>query len=146
MTTGTFHFEWANPGSTSADSTGFLGAMPSVLRPPRIGHPKITSRETEIFVPHLITQNKKLVVHGLGAEDSHHYDETRQTLFVVTSDTTPGKIHKISVSLDPPLRPAFPINTFWGDFGPRIFTVSVGLIGVLAYWGFRLRGSNLVLP
>jgi hypothetical protein len=137
-TTGEFIFEWVNPGPGSGSGASIEDTAPTVAHPPQTGHPEITSQETEIFIPALITQGRKLVIHGLRPEDSHRHDVAQQTLRVFTPDMTPGKIHKLRISLDPPLHPAFRLNTFWGDFGLRIFAISVVFIGMVVYWSFRL--------
>jgi hypothetical protein len=130
MSTGEFIYEWANPDPTEAPSSG----NPTVSKPPRSGHPTLTARETEIFFPSSLARDRKVVVHGVAVEDSHVYDESRQTLFVLMHDSSPGKVHKISVSLEPPLKPAFDLNHFWGDFGPQIFAGFVVTFGVIAFW------------
>lgn len=116
MNTGTFTFEWRSPESKD-----------NIV---------LTARETEIFVPSLITHGRKLVVLGLGAGDKYAYDEARQTLFVVTQDASSGRTHKITFSVDPPLRPHFDVNNFWGDFREAILSglvVFVGLFAIIKY-------------
>jgi hypothetical protein len=118
MNTGMFTFEWRSPESKD-----------NIV---------LTARETEIFVPSLITHGRKLVVSGLGAGDKYTYDEARQTLFIVTQDASSasGRMHKIVVSVNPPLRPHFEVNTFWGDFGETILSglvVFVGLFAIIKY-------------
>ncbi|KAF8885813.1 glycoside hydrolase family 5 protein [Infundibulicybe gibba] len=127
MNTGSFVFEWANPEPGKATA-----------HPPLSGHPPLTARETEIFVPSLITHGRKVMVDGLGPLDQYHYDKSRQTLFIVAHDTAPGATHKIGVFLNPPLDPAFGLNDFWGDFGPRVISFFVLVIGVLVWWLFLL--------
>lgn len=107
------------------------------------GHPSITARETEVFLPSFITQGRKVVVRGLDAEDRYVYDESRQTLFIVASDNKPGRKHKVEVSLNPPLNPTFFVNDFWGDFGGRVVSFSVVVFGIIAYWILMVltRGS-----
>lgn len=95
-----------------------------------------TSRETEIYIPSLIYHGRKLVVEGLGPDDKHAYDEFRQTLFVVHSDSSPSKTRKINVSVHPPLRGYFHVNTFWGDFGELILSGFVVFIGVFLFIKF----------
>jgi hypothetical protein len=134
MTTGAFVYEW---GNTNPDLP-VEQAKATISGPPRSGHPRITALETEIFLPSLITQGRKVIVEGLDSEDSHRYDERRQTLFIVARDTSPEKIHKIAVSVYPPLTPGFELNSFWTDFGPRIIALLVVVFGVLAFWLFLL--------
>ena len=141
MTTGSFVYEWANPDAGAADVPSVSA---SISEPPRNGHPKITALETEIFLPSLITHGRKVVVHGLDANDSHVYDQSRQTLFIVARDSKPGKTHTIEVSLSPPLTPTFEVNDFWSDFGPRVLALLGVLFGVSAYWFLLiLRSYNL---
>lgn len=117
MNTGTFIFEWRSPESED-----------NIV---------LTARETEIFVPSLVTYGRKLVVSGLSAGDKYTYDEARQTLFIVPRDGSSGRMHKIAVSVDPPLRPQFEVNTLWGDFGEVILSglvVFVGLFVIIKYY------------
>ncbi|TFK32388.1 glycoside hydrolase [Crucibulum laeve] len=132
MTTGTFKFEWANPAKKTETTTS-LAKSTSVSNPPLV-HPAITSFETEIFVPSQLAHSRKLVVDGLGRDDSYRYDEKRQTLFIVSRDVAPEKVHHVTVSFDSPPTPAFVVNDFWGDFGPRIFSLVVVLLAILAGW------------
>jgi hypothetical protein len=128
MTTGTFTYEWANP-----KTDGSLPSATKVYGAPRSGHPQITALETEIFVPSLITQGRDVVVEGLDSNDSYRHDESRQTLFIVARDVNPDKIHRVIVSVSPPLTPGFELNHFWGDFGGRVaFLVFTLVIGVVA--------------
>ena len=128
MTTGTFTYEWTN--TTTDESLG--SATAKISGPPRSGHPQITALETEIFVPSLITQNRKVIVEGLDSTDSYRHDESRQTLFIVSRDVNPNKAHKVTVSLSPPLDPQFELNHFWGDFGGRIMFMAILWIGIFA--------------
>ncbi|RDB17369.1 hypothetical protein Hypma_001831 [Hypsizygus marmoreus] len=129
MNTGTFTFEWANPTATGDNSR----ATATVAGVPRSGHPNITALETEIFLPSLIAQGRKVVVEGLDSHDSHVYDEKRQTLFIVARDTDPRRTHKVTVSLYPPLNPTFDVNDLWTDFGPRIMSVSAVVIAFVIF-------------
>lgn len=134
MTTGAFVYEWSNTNTSPAADH----RKATVSEPPRSGHPHITTLETEIFLPSLITHGRKVVVEGLGPQDGHRYDEHRQTLFIVARDTSPEKIHKIAVSVYPPLTPPFELNSFWTDFGPRVIALLVVIIGILIFWLFLL--------
>lgn len=134
MTTGTFIFEWGNT-KTEGD---IKQATATISGAPRSGHPRMAALETEIFLPSLIAQGRKVVVRGLDSSDTHVYDESRQTLFIVTRDTDPGRTHKITVSLDPPLTPGFEVNDFWSDFGPRVIAFLVVIVGILAFWFLSL--------
>ncbi|KAH7928854.1 glycoside hydrolase family 5 protein [Leucogyrophana mollusca] len=130
MNWGEFTYEWICPDSLPSAVSGSSG---TVSKPPHTGHPIITARETEIFVPSLITHGRKVVVDGLGPEDKYFHDETRQTLFIVTHDTSPGKRYKITFSVQPPLRSTFAVNTFWGDFGELVTSGSVVFLGILVF-------------
>jgi hypothetical protein len=133
MNSGTFVFEWKNPDNTAKDPK-----KPSFSQPPLKGHPTINARETEIFLPSLITAGSKVVVNGLEPGDTSVYDYNRQTLFIVTQNSEPGKKHQITVSLDPPIRAQFELTDFWEEFGPRIFAFFVVIFGIAFYWFFRL--------
>jgi Glycoside hydrolase family 5 C-terminal domain len=138
LTTGTFTYEWANTKADSSDSVGPATSAAKIAGAPRSGHPQLTALETEIFVPSLITQGRKVVVQGLNSDDKFYHDESRQTLFIVARDVNPDKIHKITVSVSPPLTPAFELNGFWSEFGGRVALlvlalVIVGIIVIFAW-------------
>lgn len=134
--TGSFAFEWVNPEEgTLAAELGDIDPNVTISTPPLKGHPKLLSRETEIFLPSLIALSREIIVKGLGPEDSYHYDEYRQTLFVVSKDTKPRNVHKIEVSLNPPLSHLFEINTFWDDHGSKIMSVLL-MGGALVIFAF----------
>ncbi|KAH0831249.1 glycoside hydrolase family 5 protein [Lanmaoa asiatica] len=99
-----------------------------------------TSRETEIYIPSLIYHGRKLVVEGLAPDDNYVHDGSRQTLFVVQSDSSPKKTRKINVSVHPPLRGHFHANTFCGDFGELVLSGLVVFIGIflLIKFGFYM--------
>ena len=126
MNTGRFTFEWAEPGGSGAGS-------PVVSDAPLAGHPPLLSRETEIFMPAMLSHSRNVVVEGLGPQDTFRHDEARQTLTVVAGKAAPGAVHRIVVSLDPPLKPAFEVNTFWGDFGAHITALGALFIAILFY-------------
>ena len=130
MTTGEFTYEWANPDPTEKPTN----SNPTVSIPPRSDGPTLTARETEIFLPSSLARDRKVVVRGLTARDSHVYDESRQTLFVLTHDSNPGELHKITVSLLPPLKLAFELNDFRGEFGPRILAGFGLACGLITFW------------
>ena len=92
-----------------------------------------TSRETEIYIPSLIYHGRRLVVEGLASDDKYAYDESRQTLFIVHGHSSPTKARKVYVSVHPPLRGHFYINTFWGDFGELILSGLVVFIGIFLF-------------
>lgn len=83
----------------------------------------------------MITQGRKLVVEGLGSDDRYRYDETRQTLFIVCPNADlPNVVHRVAVSIYPPLTPAFELNNVWTDFGARIIAFTGLMLGLLAFW------------
>ncbi|KAG6899896.1 hypothetical protein C0993_005582 [Termitomyces sp. T159_Od127] len=125
MNTGGFVFEWRNAESEHRDVRHGGDEHPSKGR-------ILKSLETEIFLPSLLTDGRKVIVQGLDEEDAYFHDERRQTLFIVARDTKPGRIHRISVSLYPPLSPVFAVNDFWSDFGPRIVVFAALVIGIFA--------------
>jgi hypothetical protein len=131
MNTGEFTFEWCNPDPKSTTSSG------EVSRPPLNGATPLLAKETEIFVPSLIANERDVVVEGLEASDSHHYDHNRQTLYIVTADCeTPGKKHRIKVRVRPELRAKFEVNDFWTDHGYRVVSVVVVILATLIVWLF----------
>ncbi|KAJ7178177.1 glycoside hydrolase [Mycena filopes] len=131
MTTGAFVFEWAVAASEADDNAV---ASTKAAAPPLAGHAALTALETELFVPSRLTKGRKLVVRGLRPEDRFVHDERRQTLFVVPADNSPGTRHRIQVELSPPLDYTFELNDFLGDFGPRILSLLVMLIGIIVYY------------
>ncbi|TFK69843.1 glycoside hydrolase [Pluteus cervinus] len=134
--TGSIVYEWSNPEEgTLAAELGDVDSNVTISKPPLNGHPKLLSRETEIFLPSLIALSREIIVKGLGPEDSYHYDEYRQTLFVVSKDTKPGKVHKMEVSLNPPLSHLFEINTFWSDHESKLMSALL-MGGALVIFAF----------
>jgi hypothetical protein len=130
MNTGEFIYEWANPDDKQQP---IPQGQATVSQPPLSGHPALTSRETEIFVPALLTARRKVTVHGLGPDDKHTYDISRQTLYIVTPDSSAGKIHKIKVTLHPPLEePMFEVHGFWEDHWARILAIFIVIFGIIA--------------
>lgn len=130
MNTGEFIYEWANPDEKQQP---IVQGEATISQPPLTGHPTLTSRETEIFVPAMLTARRKVIVHGLGPEDKHVYDISRQTLFIVTRDSSAGKIHKIKVTLHPlPEEPMFDVHGFWDDHWARIFAILIVIFGIIA--------------
>jgi hypothetical protein len=69
----------------------------------------LTSRESEIFVPSLITRGRRLVVEGV-PEGMWKYDEARQTLFVLNPPEMKVDVMKMVVKLDPPLSPRWAVK------------------------------------
>ncbi|KAF5384366.1 hypothetical protein D9615_003481 [Tricholomella constricta] len=138
MTTGTFTLEWGNT-TTEGDGSAAEATVSSV---PRSGHPKLTSCETEIFVPSLLTVGRKLIVQGLDRADTYVHDERRQTLFIVTRNMDAGCVHRVTVSLNPPLIPPFEVNDFWSDFGPRIYALLLVVIGIVLFGLLTVYGPQ----
>ena len=116
MTTGEFTYEWVTPEFASEEVS------------------LLTARETEIYMPSLLTRDRKVIVQGLGAEDTYLHDESRQTLFILIKEHNHKKIRTLKVSLHPPLKAPFEVNDFVGDFGPQIFAGCGLVIGLLAFW------------
>ncbi|KAJ3529087.1 hypothetical protein NMY22_g9143 [Coprinellus aureogranulatus] len=115
MNSGTMYYEWANH------------VDPAVT---------LRATETEIFYPSLLAQSRKLRVSGLEPGDRCVWDEQRQTVFICCADVeTPGKIHRVEVSLFPSLdanRPEFFVNDFWSDFGTVAFYLCIFVFFALA--------------
>ncbi|KAI6015142.1 glycoside hydrolase family 5 protein [Pisolithus orientalis] len=120
MNTGQFTFEWKPSDTIPLEQAGQTKVIP-------------VARETEIFVPSLLTHGRKLKVEGLEPEDTYVHDESRQTLFIVHGTSTPSKVRKVTVLVWPPLRPTFQLNTFWGDFGELIISGLVVFVGVFIF-------------
>ncbi|KAK7442010.1 hypothetical protein VKT23_016287 [Stygiomarasmius scandens] len=134
---GTLSFEWCNP-TESDDTSSNNNDNASVFNPPR-SQLALKSRETEIFLPHLLTQGRDVIISGLDkrAGDKYRHDESRQTLFIVVGDTTPGKVHRVEVAVSPVPRAMFRVNDIWDDYGGEIAAAILGLVvavlGVLYY-------------
>ena len=140
MNTGAFTYEWANPFSGDAKSPSTTSTTTtdkkSISDPPLTLHRPLLSRETEIFIPSQLTHGRNLIVQGLAQGDKYFYDERRQTLFIVTQNMEPGKVHRVTVSVDPMPRVVFYVNDIWTDFGGHIMSVGMLFFAVLAYWVF----------
>jgi hypothetical protein len=113
MTTGKFVFEWVGPAQGNDQQAEV----------------DVPRRDTEVFVPDLISRGRRLVVQGLG-HDQYYHDKSRQTLYMMP---TVGGMHKITVTLDPPLQAAFRVNSFWDDFGARLVLLCACLVGLISY-------------
>ncbi|KAL6302254.1 glycoside hydrolase superfamily [Sparassis latifolia] len=133
INTGQFTFEWANPQTSGKQETADSGGHASVRRPPLTDYPALTSKETEIFMPSMLAHSRKVVIAGLHPQDSYHYDESRQTLTIIADDATPGVVHHVTVSLDPPLKAVFELNSFWSDFGAHVTAAMVLIFAFLVY-------------
>lgn len=77
--------------------------------------------------------DRRLLVSGLQKMDKSSYDFARQTLVIDVNDMSPGRVYRITVTLDPPLRESFRLNDLWDDFGSRIMAFAVCLLAVLVY-------------
>jgi len=121
MNTGDLVFEYANMSMGS----GKTQQSPASVTSPPLDSP-ILARETEIFFPMSLARGRTLTLHGA---ESYTWDEARQTLFVLHGDLSPGAVHRITISLDPPLAPRFHTDHFteW-----RFFYLATG-ISLLAY-------------
>ncbi|VDB96739.1 unnamed protein product [Peniophora sp. CBMAI 1063] len=126
MATGAFSYSWAVP---TAEKDKFPGSS-SVHDPPRSGHIPLTAHETEIFLPAMLTRGRKVAVRGLHSDDAWVHDEMRQTLYVLPKDKSPGSVHQIEVTLDPPLELFVP-NDFWSDFGVYVKAAIAGVLAIL---------------
>ncbi|PPQ65139.1 hypothetical protein CVT24_003229 [Panaeolus cyanescens] len=131
---GVFTYEWVIPKSDKTAQT--VATSSKVDEPPTIVSYSLSCRETEIFVPSQLSHNADLIVHGLGKDDLYRYDESRQTLFVVTNDMTPGRVCKISVFITPSPRPLFFVNDFWTDFSGHTMTAIAILLIIVCYFIF----------
>ncbi|KAI0340430.1 glycoside hydrolase family 5 protein [Trametopsis cervina] len=128
---GDFSYSWVVPHSDTSLS-GATGG-PSTSRPPQVGHPPLSSAITEIFLPSFIAHGSKVIVQGLGKSDSYHYDESKQTLYIVAGENTPGKVYDISVILSPRLRAVMDLNDIWSDFGTHITAGGAVILAIVAY-------------
>ncbi|KAJ3515852.1 hypothetical protein NLJ89_g1495 [Agrocybe chaxingu] len=129
MNTGVFTYEWAN---RSEDAS--ISATKSVSNPPLSLQTRLASHQTEIFLPSQLTHARRIIVKGLESGDKWAHDESLQTLFITTQNTTPGHKHTVTVAVYPPPRPTFFVNDFWTDFGGRVRSVVVVLFAILVYW------------
>ncbi|KAG8894485.1 hypothetical protein FRC01_012931, partial [Tulasnella sp. 417] len=135
MNSGVWEFEWANPAHESHEGD----ALVSVSKPP-LSHVPIRARETEIFVPLFISTGRKLLVTYSSSRDAQAecdwtYDSSRQTLFVVPEDKTPGAVHRLKVEFDTPLKRRFDVHSsIWVDFWhwwAGFMSIMFGLLWVL---------------
>jgi hypothetical protein len=130
---------------------------PSINNPPIDQHPRLTSRESEIYVPSLITRGRRLRVigYGIGGPDAEwwRYDEERQTLFVLNPPSAgaekdslgdPGAVYSVEVTLDPPLRERWTMHTHWSDFGMYYgaFVSAVLAVLFLVFFGKADQGPS----
>jgi len=112
MNTGEFTFEWCNADPNSTSRSGKISNSPLSKMVP------LLAKETEIFVFSLLANEREVIVEGLETSDSHHYNPTRQTLYIVTGDReTPGKKHRVRVKVRSEVGAKFEANDFWVDHG-----------------------------
>lgn len=130
MNTGRLDLEWIVPSSETKAAAG----TDSIVYPSSIPGHELATSETEIFVPAMLAHGRRVIVQGLGPNDTSSYDISRQTLTVKAGDRAPGRIMRIIVSLDPPLSPEFEVNTFFGDFGVWIGSFFAVVFAVLLFW------------
>lgn len=134
MNSGEFEYEWSIPSDKPLENP-IQQDLASVEQPPIFGgHPALTSRETEIFIPSMLTEGRRVLVRGLGEGDKWEYDKKRQTLFILTHDVNPEKNYRVRVSFDPPLEPMFEVNDFWTDFGGHLVSVAIVLLALTSYY------------
>ncbi|KAK2465756.1 hypothetical protein APHAL10511_002300 [Amanita phalloides] len=126
VTTGWFAFEWMTPAGHENQVDPKLNNGPD--------SPVLTSHETEIFLPSLLTRGRKIQVRGLSKGDRWTYDEARQTLFVVVADRTGGKPHRVEVQVWPAPRATFAVNDTRTDFAGHMFAVGILVMAVIAFW------------
>ncbi|KIY42944.1 glycoside hydrolase family 5 protein [Fistulina hepatica ATCC 64428] len=141
VTTGRAVFEWITPkGVGLGGGNDDVSEGANVDNPPVDTHVRITSYETEIFVP----SGGEVVVTELAKGDRWTYDENRQTLFVVTANNRPGTEHRLVIQLDPPrMEPgigSWIVNDFWGDFGSLILGVLCLTVALVAFVAMMVAG------
>jgi hypothetical protein len=110
--TGEFSVIWAFKQPRQPKVTSQLSSS-LVEQPPLTDVKSLSCRETEIFVPDLITRGRRLILQGI-AGNLWRFDESRQTLFVLNPEEDPLNdgmecIH-IQVQLDPPLSPRWSVK------------------------------------
>lgn len=132
MATGAFSYRWVIPTASQEQSSG----SPSVHDPPRSGHVSLTARETEIFLPAMLTRGRKVTLRGLEGDDTWVHDEARQTLYILPKDNSPGSEHLIEITVDPPLELFIP-NDFWSDFGLYLKAAFAGVLALLLIYVVR---------
>ncbi|KAG8808588.1 hypothetical protein FRC19_005825 [Serendipita sp. 401] len=114
-------------------------SSPSVKSPPLDGHPEITSRITELFVPHQLVFGKKFVVAFDGAAQGSQwwYDAATQTLYVEQPDpataTATGTVYKMIFGLTPPNSTKWPLRSHWEDFAMYYLSILAVVLAIIAY-------------
>jgi Glycoside hydrolase family 5 C-terminal domain len=121
--TGEFSISWAiKEVKASSPSLSYIDSPPLTILE------TLSCRETEIFVPSLITRGRRLVLEGV-SEELWRYDESRQTLFVLNPSDEELEIVSIRVQLDPPLSPRWSVERSMKPYFYCAFIVT--LIGIL---------------
>ncbi|KAI0658179.1 glycoside hydrolase [Cubamyces menziesii] len=136
MNTGELTFEWAVPEETTESNKAVdanRASRASVHDPPRTGFPQLKTNKTEIFLPSQLAHGRKVLVRGLKPEDKYTYDEAHQTLTIATQDNAPGAVHRVTVFVDPPPKPAFVVNDFWSDWGLHVFTAAAFVLSFIVF-------------
>lgn len=131
---GEFSFEWMKPSTKATPKH-----PASVSHPPLNGHPEITSRLTEFFVPLQLVKDKKYVVALDGAAQGSKwwYDAAHQTLFVEQPDPASipeGAKYRVIFGLAPVAAAKWPMKTIWEDFAPYYVPVLAAIIAILVYF------------
>jgi hypothetical protein len=138
VNTGAFTCSWKTPTSGSSVAGSGSEKNPSVATPPLIGHPVITARETEIFMPHLLTKGRRLILKYVcntdeQAECDWRHNSSLQTLYVVPEDSAPGSLHTLEITFDPPLEELFPSDSpIWREFSHIWIPVLIVFLSLLA--------------
>lgn len=123
--TGRFMYEWKDTPPKVADG----GSLEEL---------KLGSRETEFFVPAMLTKGRRVEVRGLRAIDEFDLDEDRQTLSIRLAQGSKNGdgVHRVEVMLEPMLEELFPLNTFWSDFKLRILTFIVVVLAAIFMYAY----------
>lgn len=130
--TGWFKASWAIK-SAAAASYSASGSL--IDWPPLASLTDLRSRETEIFIPNLITRGRVLSVEGV-AGTNWRLDESRQTLFVLNPLGEEVDVVSITVTLDPPLMPRWALR----DHSPVLYALLSILVVVVAAIYVRIAG------
>ncbi|KAG8809414.1 hypothetical protein FRC17_003455, partial [Serendipita sp. 399] len=114
-------------------------AGPLVKTPPLTGHPEITTRITEFFIPHQLVSDKKFVVAFNGAAQGSQwwYNAENQTLFVEQPDAAgvpDGAVYKMTLGLTPPSAAKWPLKSHWEDFAMYHLGVLAVILAIIAYF------------
>ena len=132
MNTGAFEYHWMDPLTSSTSGSSLTVYPPVELEAKSLEH----KRDTEIYLPDMLTRGRQVLIHGLEQDDTYKYDREQQTLIIRAAVREAGKIHKVVVTLEPPLSGVFEVNSFWGDFGLWISSFLFVLFGTISYYIF----------